>query len=823
MSSLAQVAEDRRWLAGWWRRPGSLRLLLALTVFAASLYFAYRNIDQSNNLANLRMGQQIHTLLKTYEELNRVNRSLRRYVLNDPTERTTHEVVQLNLDLLASRIRVFHDGEANRPLLQIAQVHQAVEELSVALDEIDALLPGLEADPYDERYARIQSLLTPLQEKFFTLGKQFILSAEVRNEQFLQQYSNTHSIWAIAAPVLSGALLLLMFFLQLRQSTLLTQSLRSQSNKLEQLASHDSLTALPNRALLNDRLRQAIQDAHRAGSRFALMFIDLDGFKPVNDSLGHPIGDQILIEVAQRLIQQIRPADTLARLGGDEFIIILSNLTQPEDAALLAERIIGNISRPYKVGNFELHITASIGITLSDADLPRPEQLIQQADLAMRQAKKQGRNNYQWYTQDLEQKVDERVNLRIQLQKAIENEAFTLHYQPQLDGHSGRVVGFEALLRWQHAELGFIPPLQFIPLAETTGQIVPLSEWVLKTACRDARLLLDQGYKGTLVAVNISPVHFQRSNFVERVRVILEQAQLPPEALELEITETVLLDNPEKAVKTLQGLKQLGVSLAIDDFGTGFSSLNYLKRLPIDKVKIDRSFVQDIISDQHDAAISKGIISMAHHLKLKVIAEGVESESQFVFLQKNHCDEYQGYYFAKPMPLPQLEQFLAARRTQVPTETPSRGQGGHEQTLLLLDDEPNVLRALTRLLRREGYQILTASNAQDAFSLLATHDVQVILSDQRMPEMNGTEFLSRVKALYPDTIRLVLSGYTDLKSVTDAINQGSIYKFLTKPWDDGQLRVTIAQAFQHYRQAAKTATEDTKGGTDHPDRNAPIG
>ncbi|MEX6504435.1 EAL domain-containing protein [Pseudomonas zhanjiangensis] len=568
-------------------------------------------------------------------------------------------------------------------------------------------------------------------------------------------------------------------------------------------ASHDVLTGLPNRSLLTDRLNQGYQISQRYNRSLAVMFIDLDGFKPINDSLGHEVGDKILIQVAQRLSQQVRPGDTVARLGGDEFIVILPDLAHEEDVVLVADRIIDSIATPYGVDNVELHITASIGISLSSSNMQigRPDQLILQADLAMQIAKKQGRNNYQWYTRDLEQKVGERVNLRIQLQKAIETEAMNLHYQPQFDGLSGRVVGYEALLRWQHPELGHISPLQFIPLAEDTGQIIPLSEWVLKTACRDARSLLDQGFKGALMAVNISPVQFQRSNFVERVRTILEQTGLPAEMLELEITETVLVDNPERAVDTIQRLKQLGVCLAIDDFGTGFSSLNYLKRLPIDKVKIDRSFVQDIISNQHDAAISQGIISMAHHLKLKVIAEGVETEAQFSFLKKSRCEEFQGYFFAKPMPLEQLEQFLQQQSKNL-AKPLEKSEGNGSQTLLLLDDEENIMRALTRVLRPEGYRILTANNAQDAFALLAKSDVHVIISDQRMPEMSGTEFFSRVKSLYPQTIRIVLSGYTDLKSVTDAINQGAIYKFLTKPWDDMQLRATVAQAFQHHRQAS---------------------
>jgi diguanylate cyclase (GGDEF)-like protein/PAS domain S-box-containing protein len=569
-------------------------------------------------------------------------------------------------------------------------------------------------------------------------------------------------------------------------------------SELAHNASHDVLTGLPNRALLEDRLIQGCKISSRYKRILAVMFIDLDGFKPINDSLGHSVGDLILIEVARRMEQQVRPGDTVARLGGDEFIVILPDLAKDEDVLLVANRLIENIGRVYKIEGTELQITASMGITLSDGSIEQPMHLIQQADLAMFKAKRQGKNNYQWYTEDLNQKVSERVYLRNELQKAIEAQTLQLYYQPQVDARSGRIIGYEALMRWQHAERGFIPPIQFIPVAEDTGQIIPMSEWALNTACQHARMLFEQGWKNQVMAVNISPLQFQRANFIEFVKTTLEHTGLPAELLELEITESVLMDNAEKAIQTLQALKDIGVRIAIDDFGTGFSSLNYLKRLPIDKVKIDRSFVQEIISDRSDAAITQGIISMAHHLGLKVIAEGVENEPQFDFLKRNQCDAFQGYYFAKPMPLKDLEKYLQLQQQKLQLQRPIKGVDAGEQTLLLLDDEENILRALSRVLRRDGYQILVARSAQDAFALLAKHDVHVILSDQRMPEMNGTEFLRRVKDLYPNTVRIVLSGYTDLKSVTDAINQGAIYKFLTKPWDDKELRSTIAQAFQHH-------------------------
>ncbi|MNM88648.1 Phytochrome-like protein cph2 [compost metagenome] len=324
----------------------------------------------------------------------------------------------------------------------------------------------------------------------------------------------------------------------------------------------------------------------------------------------------------------------------------------------MAERLIRSISRPYRLNELELHVTASIGITLSDGEIEQPMKLIQQADLAMYQAKQHGRNNYQWYTEHLNQEVSERMTLRNELQKAIETMSFELHYQPQIDARSGRVIGSEALLRWPHAERGMISPMQFIPVAEDTGQIIPISQWVLDTACRHNRQLLDKGLAHGAVSVNISAVHFLRSNFVDTVRRALDNSGLPAHLLELEITESVLLKNTERAIELLHELKGLGVGLALDDFGTGYSSLSYLKDLPIDKVKIDRSFVQELISDPRDAAITQGIISMAHHLNLKVVAEGVESAEQAAFLNRNQCDAFQGFLYARPMPFAELEGYL---------------------------------------------------------------------------------------------------------------------------------------------------------------------
>ncbi len=427
-------------------------------------------------------------------------------------------------------------------------------------------------------------------------------------------------------------------------------------------SSHDVLTGLPNRTLLQDRLSQGCQVSRRYERYIAVMFIDLDGFKQINDSNGHHCGDQILVEVSSRLGEQVRAGDTVARIGGDEFVVLLPDLAQEEDVLPVAERILLALSKPYEIDGAIFQTSASIGITLNDGCIENPMELIQEADMAMYKAKQEGRNNYQWFTNDLSQNVRERVDLRSEMEKAIENEDFELYYQPQIDGHSGLVAGMEALIRWRHTKRGFVSPMTFISLAEETGQIVPISLWVLDTACRQLRSLADHGMNTLSIAVNISPVHFRRKDFFESIVAALARYDLNPEQLELEITESVLLSDAERTIECLQKLSALGIGIALDDFGTGYSSLSYLKYLPISKVKIDRCFVTDIISDKNDAAIAQGIITMAHHLGIKVVAEGVEDEDQSAFLKKANCDQLQGYHFARPMPAEELHPFLINNR-----------------------------------------------------------------------------------------------------------------------------------------------------------------
>ncbi|WP_372986901.1 EAL domain-containing protein [Marinobacter sp.] len=568
-------------------------------------------------------------------------------------------------------------------------------------------------------------------------------------------------------------------------------------NQLAYNASHDVLTQLPNRALLEDRLEQACRFAQRHGRTLALLFIDLDGFKLINDSLGHRTGDKLLIEVARRLMEVCRTGDTVARVSGDEYVMLLPDLARNEDALMVVEQIMRTLSAPYNVNDENLHLTASVGIVTTDGSISQPTELIQQADLAMYRAKQMGRNTYQWFSEQLNTEASYRVKLRNELQDAIDNERLTLYYQPLIDSRTGKARAVEALVRWNHPERGLVSPGDFLPLAEETGQIIALGQWVLEQACRDMLRLHKAGFKDCTVAVNVSPMQVRKAGFISAVSDALEASGLPPEALELEIVESAVLYDADQVIRTLHDLRDLGVGIAIDDFGTGFSSLSYIKLLPANKIKIDRSFIRDVIQDRSDAAITQGVISMAHHLSLDVVAEGVETDAQAAFLRRNKCDLLQGFLFARPMPLNLLEEYMHTRGGYA--NTTSDVQDSPEKTLLLLDDETNILRALTRVLRRDGYRILTTTSVQEAFSLLAENHVQVIISDQRMPEMSGTEFLSRVKGIHPDTVRIVLSGYTDLKSVTEAINEGSIYKFLTKPWDDKQIREHVQNAFQYHR------------------------
>ncbi|MGV3655277.1 MAG: putative bifunctional diguanylate cyclase/phosphodiesterase, partial [Noviherbaspirillum sp.] len=428
--------------------------------------------------------------------------------------------------------------------------------------------------------------------------------------------------------------------------------------KLKRLANHDALTGLPNRLLLQDRLSRAMTLAEHGSRQVAVMFIDLDRFKNINDSLGHDAGDQVIIETARRLSGGLRESDTVARQGGDEFVVVLADVARVEDVATVAQKILGALSQPMLVQGQEIFPAGSLGISMYPGDGSDSQTLMKNADTAMYRAKAAGRNNFQFYTGDMGLLPREQLKLEGALRRALEREEFTLYYQPQVDIKTGKVVGVEALLRWQPHGKDMVPPADFIPLAEETGLIVPIGEWVLATACAQQRAWCEAGLPPVRMSVNLSARQFHRQDVVSQVARVLGETGCDAGCLGLEITESVVMDNPEAAVETLRQLSGMGVHLAIDDFGTGYSSLSYLKRFPIRTLKIDRSFVSDIAADGDDAAIVKSVIALAHSMKLNVIAEGVESAKQLDFLSEQGCDQMQGYFFSMPVPAEKIEALL---------------------------------------------------------------------------------------------------------------------------------------------------------------------
>ncbi|MDO8652223.1 MAG: EAL domain-containing protein [Undibacterium sp.] len=564
--------------------------------------------------------------------------------------------------------------------------------------------------------------------------------------------------------------------------------------RLEYQANYDALTGLENRGRLHDRLQQLIVTADHHQHQVAVAFIGLDQFKFINDSMGHHSGDHLLQTVAERLRSCLRKGDMMARNGGDEFIVVL-NHSDEALISLLMPKLLASIAEPSVVNGRELLITGSIGVSLYPIDGADASTLLKNAGIAMSRAKEQGRNNIQFYTVELNQKISKRLALESMLRRALERGEFFLLYQPQVSMQTGCIVGVEALIRWTHQTAGVISPVDFIPLAEELGLIVPIGEWVLRTACAQNKAWQDADLPKIMMSVNLSGLQFKQKNLVNVVAQVLMETGLDAKYLDLELTESTVMDSVELTVTTLRKLKSMGLKLSIDDFGTGYSSLSYLKRFPIDVLKIDQSFVRDITTDPDDAAIAVAIISLAHSLKLKVIAEGVESAAQLSYLRRHQCDGMQGYFFSRPVPADALIELLRQGK-QLPQPDSA---GLPQKSLLIIDDDPIVVDLLAGLLRKDGYRILTALTSTDGFELLALHQVQVIICDQRMPVMSGIEFLSRVKDLYPDTIRIVLSGDTDLPSMIEAVNGGVISRFFTKPWTGDVLRKRIGEAFhQHW-------------------------
>jgi diguanylate cyclase (GGDEF)-like protein len=434
--------------------------------------------------------------------------------------------------------------------------------------------------------------------------------------------------------------------------------MKNSQRRIERMAFYDTLTDLANRRLFYDRLGHAVSHATRSGTLAALLYLDLDQFKRVNDTLGHEMGDVLLQEVATRLSHCVRQVDTVGRPGGDEFTILLTDIKTPSDAGYVAEKILETLAKPINISGHQLVITTSIGITIIPDDGTESNALMKNADLAMYRAKEHGRNNYQYYSEEMNTNAVHRLRLEYEMRRALERQEFVLYYQPKIRLTDQQVTGVECLIRWQHPERGLLSPVEFIDVAEETGAIVDIGSWVIAEACRAGRAMVKQTGREFEIAINISPRQFKDPNLVNNIRKALRETGLNPSTLEVEITETMLMGDIEAANQTVQRLHELGVKLAIDDFGTGYSSLNYLKKFPIDTVKVDRSFIMDIPVSSDDMAITSAVIAMAHRLNMAVVAEGVETREQLEFLQEHGCEYAQGYLFSKPLPLSNVKSML---------------------------------------------------------------------------------------------------------------------------------------------------------------------
>lgn len=563
------------------------------------------------------------------------------------------------------------------------------------------------------------------------------------------------------------------------------------------MARHDALTGLPNRALLEDRVAQALARARRNQQGVGVLFVDLDHFKHINDSLGHHFGDRLLLAAAERLRACLRSGDTVARLGGDEFVICLPDLSLSADAATVAEKVLWTLAQPLEQEGREFQLGGSIGISTFPGDGDDAEALLRAADTAMFHAKAKGRNQYQFFTKALNDAAQQRLSMLGELRQALARQEFELYYQPQLSLKTGVIVGAEALLRWRHPERGLISPAEFIPQLEESGLIVGAGVWVLREACRQALAWQQAGLPRIQVAVNLSAKQFQRGDIVRSVADALAETGLAPACLELEFTESVIFENTEPVISAMQALKDLGVSLTLDDFGTGYSSLAYLQRFPVDRIKIDQSFISDITTPGGSAPIVRSILDMARHVGVSCVAEGVETPEQLGYLQQLSCPEMQGFLFSPALPADTFALLLgSARRLELVHPRDA------DCTLLVVDGGLETGTALHQLLRREGLNILDATSVDTAFGLLAQHPVGVIIAGMDINGEAGISFLNEANVLYPNLICILLAEADDHAAVLAAINQGPLFKVLTRPWDNRFMIDHIRTAFRWHEALA---------------------
>jgi PAS domain S-box-containing protein/diguanylate cyclase (GGDEF)-like protein len=568
----------------------------------------------------------------------------------------------------------------------------------------------------------------------------------------------------------------------------------SKAQRLDYLACYDALTGLPNSRLFHDRLGRFL--AAGGPHPIAVMVVDLERFTQINDVLGRQAGDALLQQVGARLAAELEQPYCLAHVGADTFAVARV-CDEERGPAELGNRLVALFARPFALAGRELQVSAQAGIAVYPADGTDPETLFKNAEAALKQAKAAG-DRVHYYARALNERIAERLALEAELRAAIDADQFVLHYQPRIDLISGELIGAEALVRWRHPREGLLPPARFIALAEETGLIVRIGDWVIRAACAQQAAWIAARLDVVPVAVNLSSLQFKHGDLLQTVREALARHGLEARLLELELTETAVMQDAEAAARTLHQLRRLGVGLALDDFGTGYSSLAHLKRFPFNAVKIDQSFVTDVTSNADDAAIANAIIAMAHRLGLRVVAEGVETAGQLAYLRAQGCDEMQGDYYGAAVGAADFAaQLRGARRLALPPTLPVE-----QHTVLVVDDDAGVRSAINRVLRRDGYRVLLAASGPEALELLAVHPVQVIIADQRMTPMSGTEFLSVASQLYPETLRIILSGYTDLDVVTEAVNRGAVFKLLTKPWEDELLREHVRDAVRRHRPRA---------------------
>lgn len=563
----------------------------------------------------------------------------------------------------------------------------------------------------------------------------------------------------------------------------------------EYLARHDPLTGLVRTYVLEERLAAELSKAVQACSRVVVCHMQIDRIGVVNELCNFRVGDQVLHAMAGRLAKVVGDTELLARMGSNNFVAVLIDPGPDADQLDIGQRVAAVLQEPFAVGGLSLRMTASVGVAGFPDTGSEVQELLQQAAAASRAVKRAGGDDVRVFVPEQREVLNTRLRLGARLRGAVERNEMELHFQPIVGTTKYEVVGMEALVRWRSPELGLVMPDEFIPLAEDLGMITQIGRWVLYEACMQARRWLDQAVGDFTLSVNVSGLQMRGDQLLDDIGNALNAARLPARYLDLELTETAILANLDQAAQLMHEVRKLGVKWSLDDFGVGQSSLSHLQRLPVSRLKIDQSFVRAMPEDMRATRICRAVIGLAHEFGFSVVAEGVEKPVQLGFLERSGCDLAQGFLLSRPVT---ADAMLAMLRKPVlrPQALQAAGSAGERGTVLLVDDEKNVLSALSRLLRRDGYRIVTAGSFSEAFDALANEDVQVVVSDHRMPDGKGTEFLGRVKVTHPDTVRMILSGYADLGTVTEAINVGAVHRFMTKPWNDDELRDVVREAMR---------------------------